>query len=129
MLAAISFNISLPKSSVWLVKKSTMLVVLMSLQFYSLWEKKTTTFEFRGRKKIKDKLIKPNSHFPKKICFICFDESPENENKKWWKNYFILKTHSPLKLFKFLSWLFDHLEKTTWLERRLILKFMTSQPA
>ena len=30
---------------------------------------------------------------------------------------FILKTHSVLKMFKFLSWLFDHVEKMAWLER------------
>ena len=32
-------------------------------------------------------------------------------------NYFILKALFILKIFKFLSWLFDHVEKTAWLER------------
>ena len=31
--------------------------------------------------------------------------------------YFILKAFFVLKMFKFLSWLFSHVEKTTWLER------------
>ena len=32
--------------------------------------------------------------------------------------YFILKAHFYLKIFKFLSWLFAHVEKTTWWERK-----------
>ena len=31
--------------------------------------------------------------------------------------YFILKALFVLKIFKFLSWLFGHIEKTAWLER------------
>ena len=31
--------------------------------------------------------------------------------------YFILKALFVLKTFKFLFWLFGHVEKTTWLER------------
>ena len=31
--------------------------------------------------------------------------------------YFTLKPHFVLKIFKFLSWLFGHVEKTAWLER------------
>ena len=41
--------------------------------------------------------------------------------------YFILKVFFVLKIFKFLSWLFGHIEKLAWLER-LILKLMTLQP-
>ena len=41
--------------------------------------------------------------------------------------YFILKALFVLKMLNFLSWLFGHVEKRTWLER-LISKFMTSQP-
>ena len=41
--------------------------------------------------------------------------------------YFIIKALFVLKIFKYLSWLFGHVEKTTWLER-LISKFLTSQP-
>ena len=45
--------------------------------------------------------LKSHSHPPKKICFICFNESP----LKMMKNalYFILKALSVLKIFKFLS--------------------------
>ena len=31
--------------------------------------------------------------------------------------YFILKALFVLKIFKFLSWLFGHVERTAWLER------------
>ena len=42
--------------------------------------------------------------------------------------YFILKTVFVLKIFKFLSSLFGHIEKTAWLEKiRLISKFIMSQ--
>ena len=43
--------------------------------------------------------------------------------------YFILKAFFVLKMVKFLSWLFGHVEKTAWLEiLRLFQKFSTSQP-
>ena len=54
--------------------------------------------------------------------------------KPWWKMmknvfYFILKALFVLKIFKFLSGLFSHKEKTAWFRNiRLISKFMTSQP-
>ena len=46
----------------------------------------------------------------KKFFVVCFNESP----LKMMKNafYFILKALFILKIFKFLSLLFDHLEKT-----------------
>ena len=31
--------------------------------------------------------------------------------------YFNLKAHFVFKIFKFLSWIFGHAEKTAWLER------------
>ena len=31
--------------------------------------------------------------------------------------YFVVKALFVLKIFKFLSWLFGHVEKTAWLER------------
>ena len=37
--------------------------------------------------------------------------------------YFILKARFILKIFKFLSWLFDHEEKTTSLERYCKVNF------
>ena len=46
-----------------------------------------------------------------KSCFICFNESP----LKMMENafYFILKVLSVLKIFKYLSWPFGHVQKTT----------------
>ena len=70
--------------------------------------------------------LKLGSHL-QKDCVNCFMESP----LKMMKNafYYILKTLFVLKIFKFLSWLFGHAEKTTSLERlRLLSKFMTPQP-
>ena len=60
-------------------------------------------------------ILKSDSHLPKKIYFICFNVS----SPKMMKNafYFILKARFVLKIFKFLSWLFGHAEKTAWLER------------
>ena len=54
--------------------------------------------------------LKPDSHIPKKIIFICFIESP----LKMMKNafYLILKALFVLKIFKFLSWHFGHAEET-----------------
>ena len=53
-----------------------------------------------------------DSHLPKKIIFICFKESC----LKMMKNnfYFILKALFVLKIFKFLSWHFGHVEETAW---------------
>ena len=50
-----------------------------------------------------------------RICFICFNESA----LKMMKNafYFILKVLFVIKILKFLSLLFGHLEKLAWLER------------
>ena len=51
----------------------------------------------------------------KEKYFICFSESP----LKMMKNafYFILKALFVLKIFKFLSWFFGHVEKAALLER------------
>ena len=48
------------------------------------------------------------------IWMVCFIESP----LKMMKNafYFTIKAIFILKIFKFLSWLFGHVEKTAWLE-------------
>ena len=53
--------------------------------------------------------LKSDPHLPQKTCFIFFHESP----LKMMKNvfYFILNALFVLKIFKFLSWLFGHLEK------------------
>ena len=61
-----------------------------------------------------NKALKSGSQTPKKRV-IYFIESP----LKMLKNafYFTLKALFVLKIFKFLSWLFGHVEKTAWLER------------
>ena len=45
--------------------------------------------------------LKPGSHLPKKILFICFNESHFKKMKNVF--YFILKALFVLKIFKFLS--------------------------
>ena len=54
-------------------------------------------------------LLKSDSHLPKNFVLICLIESP----LKMMKNvfYFILKALFVLKIFKFLSGLFGHVEK------------------
>ena len=51
-----------------------------------------------------------------KICFICFSENPV----KMMKNdfYFILKAFFFLNIFKFLSWIFYHVEKNNLKRKR-----------
>ena len=58
------------------------------------------------------KSLKSDSHLPKTIALL-------GSMKKMMKNafYFIFKTLFVLKIFKFLCWLFGHVEKTAWLER------------
>ena len=70
--------------------------------------------------------LKMDIHLPTKIFFACFDESP----LKMMKNafYFILKSLFVLEIFKFLSWLLGHVEKTTWLERSGYLKYIHILP-
>ena len=70
--------------------------------------------------------LKMDIHLPTKIFFVCFDESP----LKMMKNafYFILKSLFVLEIFKFLSWLLGHVEKTTWLERSGYLKYIHILP-
>ena len=51
----------------------------------------------------------------KKIVFIYFNDSPLKIIRKAF--YFILKALFVLKIFKFLSWLFGHVDKTAWLEK------------
>ena len=59
--------------------------------------------------------LKSDFHLPRKIIFICFNESPF----KMMKNAFcfILKALFVLKILKFLSRHFGHVEETAWLER------------
>ena len=58
--------------------------------------------------------LKSDSYLPK-IYVICLIESPLKVIKNAF--YFILKALFVLKIFKFLSWLFGHVEKSAWLER------------
>ena len=58
--------------------------------------------------------LKSDSHSPKKICFICFNESPLKLVKNAF--YFISKALFVLEIFKFLSWPFGHVEKAALLE-------------
>ena len=51
----------------------------------------------------------------KKEIVISYIESSFNMVKNAF--YIISKALFVLKIFNFLSWLFDHVEKTTWLER------------
>ena len=44
------------------------------------------------------------------MFFICFNDSPSKMMKNAF--YFILKALSVLKIFKFLSWLFRHVESS-----------------
>ena len=52
---------------------------------------------------------------PSKKKIICLNYSPSKMMK--YAYYFILKALFILKMFKFLSWLFGHLEKTAWFEK------------
>ena len=55
-----------------------------------------------------------NLTFQKNV-FIFFIDSPSKMMKNAF--YYILKALFVLKIFKFLSWLFEHAWKTVWLER------------
>ena len=54
-------------------------------------------------------LLKSDSQFLKKNCVVCFIESPLKMTK--YAFYFILKALYVLKISRFLSWLFGHVEK------------------
>ena len=59
--------------------------------------------------------LKSDSHLPKRI--VCFNDSPSKMTKNAF--YVTLQALFVLKIFKFLSWLFGHVDKTTWLERKV----------
>ena len=61
----------------------------------------------------KEPRIKVGLSLFKKICAVCFNQSP----LKMMKKAIILKALFFLKVFKFLSLVFGHIEKTTSLER------------
>ena len=60
--------------------------------------------------------VKSDSHLPKRFFIICFTDSPSKLMKNAF--YFILKVLFVLKIFKLLSWLFGHVEKSAGLERQ-----------
>ena len=70
--------------------------------------------------------LKSDSYLPKIIFFVCVTESPLKMIKIAF--YFILKALFVLKISKFLSCLFDHIEKNGLIRKiRLISSSMTSQ--
>ena len=68
-----------------------------------------------GMSNINIQYLKSDSHLLKRFFLLVSMIALQ----KWWKMhfFFILKALFVLKIFKFLSWLFRHVEKTTWLER------------
>ena len=65
--------------------------------------------------------LKSYSHLPNSF-FICFNDSPSKLMKNAF--YFILTALFAFKIFKFLSWLFRHVEK--WLHQRDNVSFKTN---
>ena len=57
--------------------------------------------------------LKLDFHLPKQN-FYCLNESPLKMTENAF--YFTLKAFFVLKVFKYLSWLFGHVEKMDWLE-------------
>ena len=55
-------------------------------------------------------VLKPESQLSSKIIFVCFNESPLKIMKNTF--YLILKTLLVLGIFKFLPWVFGHVEET-----------------
>ena len=62
-----------------------------------------------------NEIIKVGLSPSKKNCVVSFIESPLKIMKNVF--YLILKVDFVFKIFKFLSWLFGHVEKMPWLER------------
>ena len=52
--------------------------------------------------------------FQKKSFYLLPWKPFKNDEKCF---FFVLKAHFVLKIFKFLSWHFGHVEKTAWLKR------------
>ena len=58
-------------------------------------------------------MLKSDSHPPNIFFLICFNDSTSKMMKN--TSYFILKALFVLKIFKFLSCISGHVEKTAWL--------------
>ena len=63
---------------------------------------------------IKRENLKVGSSTSKKICFVCFNESPLKMMKNTF--HFVIRALYILKIFKFLSWLIGHVEKRALLK-------------
>ena len=59
--------------------------------------------------------LKSDCHLPKNIFSFCFNDSPSKMMRNAF--YFFLKALFVLKIFKFLSLHFGHVDKRAWLER------------
>ena len=62
-------------------------------------------------------ILKWDSHLPKKMFYLFQWKPFKNDQKMFF--YFILKALLVVKIFKFLSWLSGHAEKTAWLELKV----------
>ena len=70
--------------------------------------------------------VRPSTFKKKSFLYVLQWKRPLKMTKN--ASYFFSKPLFVLKIFKFLFWLFGHVEKTACRKLRLILKFMTSQP-
>ena len=59
------------------------------------------------------KTFNSDFHLSNPFCLLQWKHFKNDENVL----YFIVKALFVLTIFKFLSWLFGHVEKTVWLER------------
>ena len=57
-------------------------------------------------------IVKSNSHLPKNL-FYFLQLKPSKIDVKWCSFHCILKALLVIKIFEFLSWLFDHIENMT----------------
>ena len=74
-----------------------------------------------------DHQLKSNAHLPKKICLICFNESPFKSNKKCF--LFHLKISFCFQDSKIFVLTFRSFRKNGLIRKILLIsKFMTSQP-
>ena len=94
----------------------SLLLLLLSLGFLNknsllfLWSKLNVCFCFLQFRLV----LKSDSH-PSRKFFTCFNDNCSEVMKNAF--YFVLIALFVLKIFKFLSWVFGHVEKLAWLER------------
>ena len=63
---------------------------------------------------LQTRVLKSDSHLPGKKMLLF---ASMIALQKWWKMLFYLKALFVLKIYKFLSWLLVHVQKTAWLQR------------